>query len=195
MDYYKNMDPHTEYPLARKQHFLLVLGMMLLICGAGLILTTTGMVPAFLAFSYTLLTMFGMLITLTIMRRRKNYTWLFLGLVMVFSGIVFLALRAFAPQLGIKQLWPLVMVFIGLSIVPAGYFRARKAKALYLIPAAGFVILGAFFLLFSLEVLSLSLRAFMYRLWPFFFIAAGIIVLGMYIGNRIRFAQVKQKEE
>jgi hypothetical protein len=35
----------------------------------------------------------------------------------------------------------------------------------------------------------------MFRLWPFFFILAGVIVLGLYIGNRIRFSRPDKKED
>jgi hypothetical protein len=179
----------------KKQHFLLILGLVLLVCGASLILVTTGVVSLRPALAWTIPVILGLLINFGAYWKKRSSTWLFLGFLMILSGSFFLTLKAAAPQVGLMRLWPFLMIFVGLSIFPSGFYKSRRLKASYLIPSACFIFLGCFFLLFSLGVVSVSLRSFISRLWPFFFIAAGVVILGMYIGNRIRFGKSTDKEE
>lgn len=192
MDYYRSMGL-SGLP-EKKQHFLLVLGLVLLVGGGGLIMATTGLVAVRPAIAYTLCVILGFLLNFAAYWRNRSATWFFLGFMLLLSGLFLLILKAAAPRVGMSRLWPFFMVFVGLSILPAGYFRSRRAKAAYIIPSACFILLGCFFLLFSLGVVSLSLRAFMFRLWPFFFILAGAVVLGLYIGNRIHFGKTTDKK-
>jgi hypothetical protein len=195
LDYYRTMDSRPEFPLARKQHFLLVIGLLLLVCGAGLILTTTSVVPLRIAFSCTVAILVGMLINFVAVWKTKRSSWFFIGILLALSGVFFLCIAAAAPKVGLDRIWPFFMIIVGISIIPAGYMRTHRIRAIYFIPAACFIFLGSFFLLFSLRIVALSLRSFMFRLWPFFFILAGVIVLGLYIGNRIRFSRPDKKED
>jgi hypothetical protein len=179
----------------KKQHFLLILGLVLLVGGASLILVTTGAVPLKPAIGWTIPVILGLLINFSAYWKKRSSTWLFIGFLLIISGAFFLTLKAAAPHLGLARLWPFAMIFVGLSIFPSGYYKSRRIKASFAIPSACFVVLGAFFLLFSLGLVSSSLRAFMARLWPFFFIVAGAIILGLYIGNRIRFGKPTDKAE
>lgn len=195
MDYYYPMDFKASGLSDKKQHFLLILGLVLLLGGGGLILATTGLVPVCPAAICTACIVLGFLLILGVYWRKRSSAWFFMGTMLILSGLFSLLIKAAAPGASIQRLWPFYMVFVGLSSLSAGYYKSHRAKAAYIIPSACFILLGCFFLLFSMRVVSLSLRAFMLKLWPFFFISAGAIVLGMYIGNRMRFNKPSDKEE
>jgi hypothetical protein len=179
----------------KTQHFLLILGLGLLVSGASLILVTTGILSIPAALCWTAPIILGLLVVFGAYWKRRSSTWLFIGFLLIVSGTFFITIKAAAPHVGLLRLWPFCMVFVGLSIFPAGFYKSRRLKASFFIPSACFIVLGCFFLLFSLGVVTTSLRSFIARLWPFFFIMAGIIILGLYIGNRIKFGKSADKEE
>lgn len=189
------MDEKASGLSEKTQHFLLIIGLVLLVGGASLILVTTGVVPMYAALGWTAPIILGLLTVFGAYWKRRGSTWLFVGFLLIVSGTFFITIRAAAPGVSLLRLWPFCMVFVGLSIFPAGFYKSHRLKASFFIPSACFIVLGCFFLLFSLGVVTTSLRFFISRLWPFFFILAGIILIGLYIGNRIKFGKSADKQE
>ncbi len=98
-------------------------------------------------------------------------------------------IRAASPAAGIARIWPFFMVFVGIAIGASGFVKARRAKAAFLMPAAAFVMLGLSFLPFSLRLVGMSFSSFVKSAWPVLIIGAGVILVSLYVGNRIRFSK------
>jgi hypothetical protein len=179
----------TPLTLAKRQKALLVSGLLLLCLGVGLILTTTRLLPIVRSAAYTGLTVAGVILSLLAFWKEARAFWSFLGYSLILSGFFLLIVGAAAPSVPLRRIWPFFMVFAGLSIIAAGYMKTHRVKASYLIPSACFVLLGTFFLLFSLGIVSLSLKEFILRLWPALLIAGGGVITALYIGNRIHFSR------
>lgn len=119
--------------------------------------------------------------------RRLAAPWLFIGMAFLLSGAL-LILRGFYGW-PLANYWPCYMIVAGFSTLTPGYRRYRCPRAAYLIPAFSFIALGGIFLLFSFHVLSFSFRRFFVEWWPVLIIAAGLVLLILYVYNRIRFAR------
>ncbi len=173
----------------RKQQAILLIGVLLLCVGGGLILVTAHVIsPAESAILTATLTA-GVLILLFSTWRPVGSILRFCGFMLLASGLFLLILQSAAPQLGLKRLWPFFVVFAGLSVAATGLLRARRAKASFLIPAAALIMLGCTFLPFSLGVAGLSFSQFVKRAWPVILVGSGLILILLYVGNRIRFAK------
>lgn len=108
---------------------------------------------------------------------RKNPRYFFVA---SFSSIssLFLFLRFFdVIESPLAALWPLLVVTSGLSLFAAGYFAYRKLTIRILVPSLAFVFLGAFFLLFSFDILNFSFKAFFLQWWPLFILFSGLLLL------------------
>jgi hypothetical protein len=171
----------------QKQHILLFLALFLLVAGLGLVLATSGYISWGSAISGMAAVIVGIVLNMLTFWRKGRTGWFFVGFMLVFCGIFYLIVSIGGAGMNFYRLWPFFMVFSGFSLLPVGYFRNRRMKMSFFVPSMCIVFLGGFFLLFSLRVVTLSLRVFVTRLWPIIFLAAGAILLVFYISNLIRF--------
>jgi hypothetical protein len=173
--------------LFKKQHLLLVLALMLLLAGAGLVLMTTSLLPWKIALAGMVAVILGVIINMVTFWRKARTGWFFVGFMLVLCGIFFLLINLASPNMGFHRLWPFCMIFSGFSILPVGYFKNNRMRLSYFVPSMCIVFLGGFFLLFSLKIVALPFRVFIYRLWPLILLAIGLVLLVLYIVNRIKF--------
>jgi hypothetical protein len=173
----------------QKQHILLFLALLLLVAGLGLVLVTSGYISMASAISGMAAVVLGIVVNMLTFWKKGRTGWFFVGFMLVFCGIFYLIISIGGPGVSFYRLWPFIMIFSGFSLLPVGYFRSRRMRMSFFMSSMCIVFLGGFFLLFSLRVVSLSFRTFVTRLWPIIFLAAGAILLVLYIGNRIRFPQ------
>jgi uncharacterized membrane protein len=103
----------------------------------------------------------------------------------ILIGVVlfFTALNLTPLADGLSRGWPLLSVFAGLSLFPAGWRHYRSFRANYLIPAAAFVILGCVLLVFSLKIVSFSFKEFIINWWPLVLAFTGIVLVLLSLGS------------
>jgi hypothetical protein len=77
----------------------------------------------------------------------------------------------------LEHLWPLVSVFAGISLFPAGWHRYRRLRASYFVSCLAFIVLGCFVLVFSLELAPFSVRQFIFDWWPLIMVSSGLLLL------------------
>jgi FtsH-binding integral membrane protein len=85
-----------------------------------------------------------------------------------------------------RQTWPVMVIAAGISLVPAGLYKLRRMKSIYLFPAISLIVLGIFFSLFSFHILKVSLSTFIHQWWPLFFVIIGVILVVLYFIQQIR---------
>jgi hypothetical protein len=177
-----------------RQHFILMAGLVLLCAGAGLILVTVRLVGPVQAALLTAGVIAGVILALVGIWRPSGLIWLFCSFMMISSSVFTFVMRAAAPLAGPGKIWPFYMVFAGISIAASGFTKVKRAKASFLMPSSVFVMLGLIFLPFSLRLVSMSFARFVRSVWPVLFMGAGIILIFLYVGNRIRFAKKEADE-
>jgi hypothetical protein len=114
------------------------------------------------------------------LRRRSLYLFFaaFFTLVILF----FLLKATGISGLTLKRSWPLLSVFAGLALLPAGAAagngrRYGTVRRIYLIPAIALVILGGFLLLFSLRITNFSFKQFVLGWGPVIVAVSGIMLI------------------
>lgn len=71
-------------------------------------------------------------------------------------GVIFLYLLRLDVIGGtLKNWWPMVGIFSGLSLLGAGFYKNRKFRFEFLIPSIALFITGGWFLLFSWKIISI----------------------------------------
>lgn len=124
----------------------------------------------------------GMLLLFISLALTGSSLSLFFGLFFFLMGTVLLLMDSGILPYGFSRMWPTIMISAALSLFPAGLYRARRVRTVYLFPAIMMLVLGIVFLLFSLHVIPVSFRFFVSRCWPLVIIlSGGILVVTFYI--------------
>ena len=75
------------------------------------------------------------------------------GLFLIQMGFLFLLTDLHVIPYTTKQTWPIMVIAAGISLVPAGLYKLRRMKSIYLFPAISLIALGIFFSLLLTSLL------------------------------------------
>ncbi|TFG78677.1 MAG: hypothetical protein E4H20_12540 [Spirochaetales bacterium] len=169
-----------KIPVSR--HVFFILSLALIVAGSGILLLTTGIQEQATAL-WPLLVFAAAILYSYVGLIRKRYTHTFyVGFFIAVSAILHLV--AGLLELKLADYWPLFVVIAGLCMIPSGILRYHRAKATYLVPAAGFVFLGGFFSVFSFGFSSMRFKSFLAIWWPTLLVAAGVMLFVFWLFSR-----------
>lgn len=107
---------------------------------------------------------------------------------LIFFGILFSLSACFSTlfvqeviPFGIRQWWPVYGCLGGISLILSSMVTHRRLKARFLIPSVTLIILGLFFLLFSLDIIKVPLSKFFAVTGPVLMIIAGITIIILFL--------------
>lgn len=100
----------------------------------------------------------------------------FFGLYLCLAASLYLFVTSGILSVSWTQLWP-----CGICLFLTGLFRHRRVRSAYLFPGVLLVLLGAVFLLFSFDIITISFREFVARSWPFFLMGVGAFLIGLFL--------------
>jgi hypothetical protein len=142
---------------------LLPLSIGFLAVGITLMMLGSVRIPGFVFSVPTILS--GVLIGYAGLCLKYRMRFMFAATFLILSGALLLYLD-FAPSgIDLAAIWPVLMLFLGISFLAAGFLNYRSLHAVYVAPAFAFAALGFFFLLFSTHIITLSLTSIV--LWWF----------------------------
>jgi hypothetical protein len=119
----------------------------------------------------------GALCAFLAIKLNKRSLYLFFAALFLLVGFfLFLSALNIIP-LSFSQGWPLISIFAGLSLFPAGWHRYGKFRSHYVVPSLVFVILGSVLMLFSLDLVSFSFAQFILYWWPLLVVLAGLVLV------------------
>jgi hypothetical protein len=122
----------------------------------------------------------------------KRSTYLFFAAFFLLVGFfLFLSALKIIP-LVFREWWPILSVFSGLALIPAGWHRYGKLRPSYFVPSAVFIILGCILLIFSLDVVTFSFKQFMLNWWPLLLVLAGLILVLISLGTKGKTEDARQ---
>ena len=169
---------------------MLIAGSVFLVTGGALLLRTTGFLTAPFAIWPIAVMFAGLFLLHRVFFKNGADSQIFYGIFLILVGAFLLVLNTGMLESDFRQFWPLFMLFAGVSLFFFSLKKADSARLRMLIPAAAIIVLSLFFLLFSLQIVSISLRSFVIIWWPGIMVFAGItlIVFDIIInrGNRKR---------
>jgi hypothetical protein len=126
--------------------------------------------------SFLLLIIGGFCVFVAIKLKRRSL-YLFFAAFLILVGLFMLLHVTGAARLTFKQSWPLLSVFAGLALLPAGGYRYGGVRRIYLIPSIALILLGGFLMLFSLKITNFSFKQFILNWYPVIILVAGIMLI------------------
>ncbi len=164
----------------KKMNFFLALGMACLILGIVLFFIP----PAdqretshlLLDSSILLITAASVYISLLL----KSYIAFYISMNCCVDSLIMLIMEIRGVLSPVKRYWPLAVIISGASLLVLGTIRCKKFRTVYVFPAATLTILGSFFLLFTLRIITVPLRVFSSFFLPVFLILGGMFLIVLY---------------
>jgi hypothetical protein len=146
-------------------------------------------ISVLLSFLFVIL---GILCAVFAIKLNKRAVYLFFATFFFLVGFfVFLsALRIF--PVSFSQSWPLISVFSGIALFPAGWRRFGVFRGVYVVPSIAFVFLGSVLMVFSLDLVTFSFRQFMLNWWPLIVVLAGLVLILVSLGAKSNAGDQKQ---
>lgn len=172
------------------QTFLLAFGLSCILFGVYFLVSFSakGSTGFSVFMRFMCLSGFGMVILFFSILLFKSYLLVFIGTNLVFFGILALIIDTNVSGLKLSELWPFLVVSCGLSLFPAGLYRTKKIKSVYLFPGIALLSSGLFLLPFSLHIVGLSFKKFAAIAVPII-----IIILGLTLVVVFFYQQTHQK--
>ncbi|MDR0997584.1 MAG: hypothetical protein LBL70_00830 [Treponema sp.] len=134
----------------------------------------------------------GSLFAFLAIRLNKRSVYLFFAAFFLLVGLFLFLFSLKILPVSFSQAWPLLSVFSGLALFPAGWRRFGGIHPVYVVPSIVFVILGSALLVFSLDLVSFSFRQFMLNWWPLLVVLAGLILVLVSLGTKFNAGEIKK---
>ena len=150
--------PQTKY--RKEENALLAVGLLLVLTGLFVFVGKHEASVRLFAFRPVICLGLGILLLFTSLAFTGSSLSLFFGLFFLQMGAVLLIMDSGILPCGFSQMWPTIMIAAAFSLFPAGLYKARRVRTVYLFPAIMMLLLGITFLLFSFHVFPVSFREF-----------------------------------
>ncbi len=167
--------PQTKVVI--KQNVILGIGIIMMIAGIFLLSGSLSGRTCFFAFRTVLLLSFGGIAFFMALALAQNSFLFFVGLTCFLSGILTLIIDMKVVHLGMKELWPVLVIILGLALIPAGLYHLRRIRTIYLFPAIFLICMGVVFLLFSLKIIKAGFLTVAAKIWPVTIIVGGLALI------------------
>ena len=167
----------------QKKSFSLLLGMGIACVLLGFILLVALSVDveySFSAFRHLIWSALGGVFLFVAIVKLQKKSLLFAGLFLLMTGILFFLIETKFIPYSLDALWPVVVIFGGISLFVSGVFVYKGIKTSQFIPSLSLILLGVFCLLFSLDVIDEPFLRLASRWWPIVLIAAGICLIVLF---------------
>lgn len=165
--------------------FVFFIGLLLMLLGSAFLLGSLAgisKVSVLLAFFFVIL---GILCAVLAIRLNKRATYLFFAAFFLMAGFfLFLSAMGIIPRDIFYQAWPLIVVFCGLALLPAGWRSYGAFRSRFIVPSAAFVVLGCVLLIFSFDIVTFSFKQFILNWWPLLLVLAGLLLILISIGAK-----------
>ena len=155
-----------------------IIGLFLMLLGVGLLLRFVAGLSGFSVFLPLLFMVVGSVFAMLAIKLSKRPVYDFVVSFILLTGFfVFLSALGIIPRDVLIQSWPLVSVFSGFALIPAGWRRYGTFNSKFVVPSIVFIILGSALLVFSFGIVNFSFKQFMLDWWPLFIVLVGIGLL------------------
>jgi steroid 5-alpha reductase family enzyme len=165
-------------------HIVFIAGLFFMVLGSAFLLgTMTGISRLSVLWSF-LFVIIGAIFAVFAIKLNKRSVYLFFASFFILMGsFLFLSALKIIP-FSLAEGWPLLSVFAGLALLPAGWRHYRSVSYRYLIPALAFVGMGCVLLIFSFKVAPFSFKRFIITWWPLLLVVTGIILVLLSLGSK-----------
>jgi hypothetical protein len=171
--------------LARRTaaRIIFIIGLFLMVLGSVFLLSSLAETSRIFILVSVLFFLLGLGCAALAIKLNKRSLYLFYAVFFMQVGcFLFLSALSFFP-FSFAQAWPLLSVFSGIALFPAGWRRYGVFRSRYVVPSLAFVILGSVLMIFSLDLVSFSFAQFMTNWWPLLAALAGFTLVCISFGT------------
>ncbi|MFI3256863.1 MAG: DUF5668 domain-containing protein [Spirochaetales bacterium] len=160
----------------------LALGLIFIFGGACLLIAffsrTTGM--TYIIFPIVLL-LVGVFVLYQSLTGKRQTLFLFSGLLLNCTAFLFLLTGAEIIPYKMSEVWPIVVMLSGIILIVLRLIRNKSLSLSHTV--AGLFLIGAgfVFMLFSLNIITISFVEFASKWWPTIFILFGLVLIALFI--------------
>jgi hypothetical protein len=161
-----------------------IIGLFLMFLGNAFLLGTlagTSRISVMAAFFFIIIGA-GCAVMAIKLNKRSIYLF-FAAFFMQVGFFLFLSALGIIP-VAFSQDWPLLSVFSGLALFPAGWRRYGAFRSRYVVPSLTFVFLGSALLIFSFDMVPFSFSQFMIDWWPLVVVLGGLVLVLISVGTK-----------
>jgi hypothetical protein len=162
-----------------------IIGLLFMFLGSAFLLGSladTSRFSVFLSFFFVIV---GIFLASLAIKLNKRSTYLFFAAFFLMVGFyLFLSALGIIPRAFFYKAWPLISVFSGLALLPAGWRRYGQLRSRFIVPSIAFVILGCLLLVFSFDIVDFSFKQFIKSWWPLLLVFPGLILILTSLGSK-----------
>lgn len=122
----------------------------------------------------------GFLICVLSLKITRRATHLFIGLLIFFSGVLQL-ISQFCSTVDLEELWPVYCVIAGIVLFVSGFYKYKKIKFGYSMPALTIFFMGVLFSLFTFNIIKKSFVELVVVFGPIFFGLTAISLIALFL--------------
>lgn len=124
-----------------------------------------------------LLIIFGIGCAILAIKLNWRSLYLFFAALFLQAGLFLFLNTLHITHIGFSQSWPLLSIFTGTALLPAGWHRYGVFKANYIVLSVTFIILGSIMMVFALDLVDFSLAQFARDWWPLLVLLTGLTLV------------------
>jgi hypothetical protein len=157
--------------------FVFVVGLLLMLVGIAFLLGSLTDISKKYVFGAFFFVLAGASIAFFAIKLNKRALYLFFADFFILVGFfLFLSATGIFP-FSFKQAWPLISVFSGIALIPAGWRKYGRFNRKYIVPAFAFLALGLSLMFFSFHIVPFQFRHFILSWWPLLIVLAGLLLV------------------
>ncbi|MDR0374363.1 MAG: DUF5668 domain-containing protein [Treponema sp.] len=175
---------HTKLKRSILAQIVFFTGLTLVLVGFAFLLGSEDAVSQQYVLLAFLFMLSGVGVAFFAIKLNKRAVYLFFACLSILVGIfLFLDALSLFP-FSFRQAWPLMAVFSGLSLIPAGWRRYSTLNIKFLAPSLAFIALGVCLLIFSFRVVPFKFSQFILNWWPLLILLAGVLLMLLTLGTK-----------
>ena len=176
------LEPKNKGNISKTQNLVLAIGLVLVIVGILMLVVLSPKVSIHKSFfgPVFMLVLGGLIVYFTFVNTQKHWM-LFCGVFICLCAVLFLILESQISPWVFEDLWPVIVIIGGISLFASGLYRAKRMQLSFFVPSVVLLVLGILFLLFSMNVITVSFFAAVSRWWPLMFVFAGIMLVVLFL--------------
>jgi hypothetical protein len=171
---------------------IFIIGLFLMCLGSAFLLSSLVEKSRIAVMVSFLFVMLGVGCAVLALKLNKRSLYLFFAAFFMQVGLfLFFSALSILP-VSFSRAWPLLSVFSGIALFPAGWRRYGSFRSRYVVPSIAFVALGSALLVFSLDLVSFSFAHFMKNWWPLLVVLAGLTLVLISLGTNNNAGDLKR---
>jgi hypothetical protein len=185
-------DMRFNIPRSIMAKFVFIAGLLLMVVGVTFLLGSLNNVSkkyVLLAFLFVII---GASIAIFAIKLNKRALYLFFaGFFILVGFFLFLSALNIFP-FPFSKAWPLISVFSGLALIPAGWRKYGVLRSNFIVPSLAFIVLGTVLLVFSFHIVPFNFKQFILNWWPMLIVLTGLLLVLLTLGTKNSKEDIKQ---